>query len=86
MWNIEKLVDGLDLDLYTEVYEWESVKKMQLAFLKSGIADQDLVQDAAFFSGLYKFSKKFGIKDIITGSNFLTECCREPEAWGVFRN
>ena len=84
VWNIEKLVDGLGLDLYTEVYDWESIKKMQLAFLKSGIADQDLVQDAAFFSGLYKFTKKFGIKDIITGSNFLTECCREPEAWGGF--
>ena len=29
VWNIEKLVDGLGLDLYTEVYDWESIKKMQ---------------------------------------------------------
>jgi putative aminotransferase len=82
--NIEKLVDGLGLDLYTEVVNWESVKRMQVAFLRSGIPDQDLVQDAAFFSGLYKFARKHNIKHIITGSNFSTECCREPEEWGGY--
>jgi putative aminotransferase len=82
--NIEKLVDGLGLDLYTEVVNWESVKRMQVAFLRSGIPDQDLVQDAAFFSVLYQFARKYGIKDIITGSNYSTECCREPESWGGY--
>ncbi len=82
--NIEKLVDGLGLDLYTDVVNWESVKRMQVSFLRSGIPDQDLVQDAAFFSGLYKFAKKHGVKDILTGSNYSTECCREPEEWGGY--
>lgn len=82
--NIEKLVDGLGLDLYTEVVNWEDVKRMQVAFLKAGIPDQDLVQDAAFFSGLYKFARRYKIKHIITGSNFSTECCREPEEWGGY--
>lgn len=82
--NIEKLVDGLGLDLYTDVVNWESVKRMQVAFLRSGIPDQDLVQDAAFFSGLYKFARQYNIKHIITGSNFSTECCREPEEWGGY--
>ncbi|MDC7716946.1 N-acetyl sugar amidotransferase [Vogesella sp. DC21W] len=82
--NIEKLVDGLGLDLYTEVVNWDAVKRMQVAFLRAGIPDQDLVQDAAFFSGLYKFARKYGIKHIITGSNFSTECCREPEEWGGY--
>ena len=82
--NIEKLVDGLGLDLYTDVVNWEEVKRMQVAFLRSGIPDQDLVQDAAFFSGLYKFARKHKIKHIITGSNFSTECCREPEEWGGY--
>lgn len=82
--NIEKLVDGLGLDLYTEVVNWQAVKRMQVAFLRAGIPDQDLVQDAAFFSGLYKFARKYNIKHIITGSNFSTECCREPEEWGGY--
>ena len=82
--NIEKLVDGLGLDLFTDVVNWESVKRMQVAFLRAGIPDQDLVQDAAFFSGLYKFARQYKIKHIITGSNFSTECCREPEEWGGY--
>ncbi len=82
--NIEKLIDGLGLELYTEVVNWEEMKDLQVAFLHSGIPDQDLVQDAAFFSGLYKFARQYGIKHIITGSNFSTECCREPEEWGGY--
>lgn len=80
--NIEKLVDGLGLDLYTEVINWEEMKDLQLSFLKSQIADQDLPQDAAFFSALYKFARKHRIKYVLTGGNFSTECCREPEEWG----
>ena len=82
--NIEKLVDGLSLDLYTEVINWEEMKDLQSAFLRSGIPDQDLPQDASFFSSLYKFARKHKIKHVITGSNFSTECCREPEEWGGY--
>lgn len=82
--NIEKLCNGLGLDLYTDVINWEEMKDLQVAFLKSQIADQDLPQDYAFFSGLYKFAKKNKIKYVLTGGNFSTECCREPEEWGGF--
>jgi len=82
--NIEKLVNGLNLDLYTDVINWQEMKDLQVAFLKSQISDQDLPQDYAFFSGLYKFAKKNKIKYVLTGGNFSTECCREPEEWGGF--
>ncbi|WP_332742524.1 N-acetyl sugar amidotransferase [Hydrogenophaga sp.] len=82
--NIEKLVDGLGLDLYTEVINWQEMKDLQVAFLRAGIADQDLPQDGAFFSALYKFARKHRIKYVLTGSNFSTECCREPEEWGGY--
>ncbi len=82
--NIEKLCNGLGLDLFTEVINWEEMKDLQVAFLRSQIADQDLPQDYAFFSALYKFAKKNKIKYVLTGSNFSTECCREPEEWGGF--
>lgn len=82
--NIEKLVNGLGLDLYTDVINWEEMKDLQLAFFKSQIADQDLPQDYAFFSSLYKFARKNKIKYVLTGGNFSTECCREPEEWGGF--
>ena len=82
--NIEKLINGLEVDLYTEVIDWEEMKDLQLAFLKSQIADQDLPQDYAFFSALYKFARRYKIKYVLTGSNFSTECCREPEEWGGY--
>jgi N-acetyl sugar amidotransferase len=82
--NIEKLVDGLGLDLYTEVIDWEEMKDLQVAFLRSQISDQDIPQDAAFFSALYKFARKNKIKHILTGANYSTECCREPEEWGGY--
>ncbi len=82
--NIERLVDGLGLDLYTEVINWEEMKDLQLAFLKSQIPDQDLPQDIAFFSALYKFARQYKIKYVLTGGNFSTECCREPEEWGGY--
>lgn len=82
--NIECLVDGLESELYTEVINWEEMKSLQLAFLKSQIADQDLPQDAAFFCALYKFARKHKIKYVLTGGNLSTECVREPEEWGGF--
>jgi N-acetyl sugar amidotransferase len=82
--NIEKLLNGLNLDLFTEVINWEEMKDLQVAFLKAQIPDQDLPQDTAFFSSLYKFATKYNVKYVLTGGNFSTECCREPEQWGAY--
>jgi N-acetyl sugar amidotransferase len=82
--NIEKLVNGLGVELYTEVINWEEMKALQRAFLKSQIADQDMPQDIAFFSALYRFAKENKIKYVLTGANYSTECCREPEEWGAY--
>ncbi len=82
--NIERLIDGLNLELYTEVVDWGEMKDLQVAFLRSQIPDQDLVQDAAFFSSLYLFARRHGVKYVLTGSNYSTECCREPDEWGGY--
>lgn len=82
--NIEKLVDGLGLELFTEVVNWAEMRDLQVAFLRSQIADQDLPQDIAFFSSLYQFARKHNVRYILTGANYSTECCREPEEWGGY--
>lgn len=79
--NIEKLVDGLGLDLYTEVINWEEMKDLQLAFFKSQVPHIDTPQDHAFFAALYNFAAKHGYKYILTGANYSTECVREPLEW-----
>lgn len=79
--NIEKLVDGLGLDLYTEVIDWPEMRDLQLAYFKALIPSLDTPQDHAFFAGLYNFGTKNGVKYVLTGANYSTECVREPLEW-----
>ncbi|PLP59642.1 LPS biosynthesis protein [Mesorhizobium loti] len=79
--NIEKLVDGLELDLHTEVVDWQEMKDLQLAFFKAQVPHIDTPQDHAFFAALYKFAAKHGFKYVLTGANYSTECVREPLEW-----
>lgn len=84
--NIEQLVDGLGLDLYTEVIDWEEMKDLQLAFFKSGVPHIDTPQDHAFFATMYKFATKYGVRDILTGANLSTECVRNPVEWMYYQS
>jgi N-acetyl sugar amidotransferase len=84
--NIERLIDGLDLDLYTEVVNWEEIKDLQLAFLRSGVSHIDVPQDHAFFANMYKFASKHKIKYILTGGNYSTECVRNPLEWMYYQS
>ena len=79
--NIQMLVEKLGLELYTEVINWEEMKDLQLAFFKSGVPHLDLPQDHAFVATLYHFANKYNIKYILNGSNFSTECVRNPLEW-----
>ncbi|MBP8274261.1 MAG: N-acetyl sugar amidotransferase [Acidobacteria bacterium] len=79
--NIEKVVDGLGLDLHTEVIDWLEMKDLQLAFFKSGVPHLDTPQDHCFFAALYNFGAKHGFKYILNGGNYSTECVREPLEW-----
>jgi N-acetyl sugar amidotransferase len=84
--NIERLVDGLGLDLYTEVINWEEMKDLQLAFFKSGVPHIDVPQDHAFFATMYKFASKYKVKTILTGGNYSTECVRNPLEWMYYQS
>lgn len=84
--NIERLVDGLGLDLYTEVINWEEIKDLQLAFFKSGVPHVDVPQDHAFFATMYKFASKHKVKNILTGGNYSTECVRNPLEWMYYQS
>ena len=79
-------MDGLGLDLYTEVINWEEMKDLQLAFFKSGVPHIDVPQDHAFFATMYKFASKYKIKTILTGGNYSTECVRNPLEWMYYQS
>lgn len=84
--NIEKLVDKLGLDLYTEVIDWEEMRDLQLAFFKSGVPHIDTPQDHAFFATMYKFAEQHHVRYILTGSNLSTECVRNPVEWMYYQS
>lgn len=79
--NIEKIVRNLDIDLYTEVIDWEEVQDLQRAYIRAGVANQDVPQDHAFFTVLYKKTKNDNINYFLSGGNFATESIL-PRSWG----
>ena len=79
--NIDSIVKGLDLDLYVERVDWEEMKDLQLAYFRSQVPYQDSPQDHVIFAALYNYAAKNGIKYVLTGGNYSTECIREPYEW-----
>lgn len=78
--NIECLVNYCGFDLHTHVMNWEDMKQLQLAYLRSGVANQDVPQDHAFFASLYHFAVKNKIRYVLNGGNIATESIF-PQAW-----
>ena len=57
------IVKKLNIDLHTEVINWEEMRDLQLAYFKSQLANQDVPQDHAFFATLYHTAvDKYNIK------------------------
>ncbi len=79
--NINKVINKLGLDLYTEVINWEEMKDLQRSFFLSQVSHIDTPQDHAFMSGIYRFARKNNFKYILNGGNISTECIREPLEW-----
>ncbi len=78
--NIENLVKKLNIDLYTFVIDWEEMRDLQVAFLKSGVANQDTPQDHAIFAKLFSFTAENKIRYVLSGHNIATESVL-PESW-----
>jgi len=78
--NIESILRYSGFDLYTHVMYWEDMKKLQIAYLRSGVANQDVPQDHAIFANLYYYAVKHGIKYVLSGGNIATEAIF-PQSW-----
>jgi aminotransferase len=71
--NIEKIVKHCQFDLHTHVVNWEEMRDLHLAYLRSGYSNQDVPQDHIFFASLYHFATKNKIRYILSGGNIATE-------------
>ena len=79
--NIERIIDSLNLDLHTEVINWEEMKDLQAAFFKAQVCHVDTPQDHAFQAAMWNFAAKNDFKYILNGGNISSECVREPLEW-----
>jgi len=80
VFNIEQIIKHCGYDLHTQVIDWEEMRDLQVAYLRSGVANQDVPQDHAFFASLYKFAVANRIRYVISGGNIATESVF-PVSW-----
>lgn len=82
--NIQRLVSCLGCDFETKVVDWESLRQLQIAFFRSGVAHIDVPQDHAFLASVYSKAYEDGINTILNGGNYATEGIRNPLSWLYF--
>jgi N-acetyl sugar amidotransferase len=76
--NIEKIIDKYDLDLQTDVIDWNEIKDLTRSFLFAQVPYMETIQDHAIWASMHNFAKKTKIKNILTGGNLQTESYRPP--------
>ncbi len=78
--NIDRIVTRLDIDLVTYVIDWDDFRELQLAYLRAGVIDIEVLTDHAIFGALYDIAMRNRIKHIISGVNVATEHFM-PDGW-----
>tara|TARA_A100001015_G_scaffold321129_1_gene450288 strand:- start:2443 stop:3534 length:1092 start_codon:yes stop_codon:yes gene_type:complete len=78
--NVELLLKKLDIDLYTEVLDWNEFKDIQKSFLKSSTSNIEIPTDHAIWATLARVAAKNKIKYIFAGNNVVTESIM-PDSW-----
>lgn len=71
--NINKLLEKLEIELYTYVLNWEDFKDLQLSFFKASVIEVENPTDMAIHGALHRVANKFGIKYILNAGNYATE-------------
>lgn len=79
--NVKLLCDKLNIELHIIKVDKKEIFDLQRAYFLSEVTNQDVPQDHIFFSYLYRFALKNGIKYFISGENYSSESIL-PTCWG----
>jgi N-acetyl sugar amidotransferase len=82
--NIENLTNKLGFELYTYVIDWNIIRDLQRSYYKASVVDLDVPADHTIFGALFNVANKFGIKTILSGSNYQTELIM-PKTWNYLK-
>jgi len=80
VFNVERIVKRLDLDLVTKVLDWSEFRSLQLAFIEASVPDIEIPTDHAIAAAMFHEAEKRRIPYVISGNNFETEGIVVP-AW-----
>ncbi|GHC49770.1 LPS biosynthesis protein WbpG [Alcaligenes pakistanensis] len=83
--NIENLINGLGVDLYTHVIDWHEYRKLMQAFFDANVVDIELLYDNAMTAVNYQQAAKYGLKHLLAGTNEATEGMLIPKSWNWFK-
>ncbi len=78
--NIEETLKHLEIDLHTEVLDWEEFKDLQVSFLKASTPDSEIPSDHAIWAVIGDLAEKLKVNYILSGFNVRTET-HLPSAW-----
>jgi hypothetical protein len=62
--NIERIVKKLDIDLHTEVLDWEEFRELQKAFFRASVGNVEMATDHAINATLFGLARRFNIRHI----------------------
>jgi N-acetyl sugar amidotransferase len=79
--NIENLVRGLNVDLYTHVIDWDEYRELMQAFFDADVIDIELLYDNAMLAVIYDQAARHNLRYILAGYNKATEGIGLPQAW-----
>ena len=71
--NMRKVLQSLDIDLYTLVIDNKEADDIFKSFFLSGVPEIDASTDLGFTETLYRAASKYNIKYVFEGHSFLTE-------------
>lgn len=71
--NLNAVISATGWELETVVIDWEEMRQLQIAYLKSGVPNLDVPQDHAIFASIYNVAKKQKHKIMLSGGNMASE-------------
>ena len=76
--NIQRMLDALDIDLYTHVVDNAEYQRIYRSFFLSSVPEIDTATDIALAAVHYMAAAKYGVKWIWEGHSFRTEGISPP--------
>lgn len=71
--NIENIIKKTGFDYFNYIVDWEEFKDLQKSYFKASVVDVEVPTDMGIFSLIPKLAMKFGVKNILFGTNIETE-------------